>query len=57
MEVEMEKKKISRFEFAIFQHIQPEKAKEVEPYTAREERQQRSDKINNDLSRLRVKKA
>lgn len=50
------KKKLSRFEFAILQSIQPEKAKDFEPYTEQEENQQRADKIKNAFSRLRVKR-
>lgn len=49
-------KKISRFEFAILQTIEPEKAKKIEQYTEQEERSQRINKINCSLLKLKIKK-
>lgn len=48
------KEKMSRFEFAIMEAIEPEKAKQFEPYTKSEEKEMRVQKLKEKASKLRL---
>lgn len=52
---QMEKKKISAFEFAIMEVADPDKAKECEPLTKEEEDKIRYDKIMSVAKRMKIK--
>jgi hypothetical protein len=51
----MEKKKVSRFEYAIMQYADPEEAKKLEPRTEEEEVEIRKENIRRQLRRIKFK--
>lgn len=51
----MEKKKVSRFEYAIMQVADPEGAKEYQPYTVDEENKEREDRIRDTVAKIKTK--
>lgn len=47
-------KKMSAFEHALLQEVNPEKAKEFEPYTIEEEQKMREANLREQVSKLKV---